>query len=207
MLTIWGRPNSSNTQKVLWTLGELGIEYRRIAAGLQFGVNDTAEYRVMNPNGLVPVIDDDGFVLWESNVIVRYLATRYGGNTGLMPSDPRERALTERWMDWQTNTFFPALSPAFFHLIRLSPERRDPAVIETGRAATERCLAILDAQLAGRAYVNGATLTVGDIPLGVTANRWYRMPIAREPHPHIERWLARLRDRPAFQTHVDLPLS
>jgi glutathione S-transferase len=205
MLTVWGRPNSLNVQKVMWTVAELGLPHRRIDAGLQFGVNNTPEYLAMNPNGLVPVIDDDGFVLWESNVIVRYLAGRYG--SGLMPSDIRERARAERWMDWQTNTLYPALAPVFVALVRTPPEKRDPAVIAAGRKATERWLTILDMALAGRDFVNGATFTVGDIPLGVTVNRWYRMPVDREPHPNVEAWLERIRARPGFSQHADLPLS
>jgi glutathione S-transferase len=205
MLTIWGRTNSLNVQKVMWTVAELGLPHRRIDAGLQFGVNNTPEYRAMNPNGLVPVIDDDGFVLWESNVIVRYLAARYGGD--LMPSDVRQRALAERWMDWQTNGLYPAMVPVFVALVRTPPEKRDPAVVESGRKATERWLTVLDMALASRDYVNGAALTVGDIPVGVAVNRWYRMPVAREPHPNVEAWLERLRARPGFAKHADLPLS
>ncbi len=112
MLTVWGRTNSLNVQKVLWTLGELGLEYERIDAGMQFGLTDTADYRARNPNGLVPTIDDDGLVLWESNTIVRYLAARYASGT-LSPADPGERALAERWMDWQATSFYPAIVPVF----------------------------------------------------------------------------------------------
>jgi glutathione S-transferase len=206
MLTVWGRTNSVNVQKVLWTLAELGVEYRRIDAGMKFGVNDTPEYRAMNPNALIPTIDDDGLVLWESNVIVRYLAAKYGGG-GLYPEAIEERFRAERWMDWQATALFPAIGPIFSGLIRNAPEFRDPALIEAARIKSEACMAILDAHLASRAFINGDAFTMADIPVGATARRWYRLPIERAPHAHVERWQARLRERPGFRDHVDQPLS
>lgn len=206
MLTVWGRTNSINVQKVLWTLVEVRREFTRVDAGLQFGVTQTPEYLAMNPNALVPTIDDDGFVLWESNVIVRYLASKYGPEA-LYPRGLEERALVERWMDWQTNTFYPAMVPAFMGLVRQSPGERDDAAIEKARAAAERWLTILDRHLASRDFVNGDAFTVGEIPIGAAVNRWYRMPIARQDHKNVEHWLAALRERPGFRSHVDLPLS
>lgn len=110
-------------------------------------------------------------------------------------------------MDWQTNTFYPAMVPAFMGLVRQSPEKRDGPAIENAREAAERWLTILDRQLASRAFVNGDAFTVGDVPIGAAVNRWYRMPIARQDHRHVEAWLAALRERPGFRSHVDLPLS
>jgi glutathione S-transferase len=206
MLTIWGRVNSLNVQKVMWTVTELGLPYRRIDAGLAFGVNRTPEYLAMNPNGLVPTIDDDGFILWESNTIVRYLAAKYAAGS-LWPQDPAARGLAERWMDWQISTFGPALGGAFFQLVRTPEDRRDPQVIEQSRLQGEAAAAILDAHLAGRAYVNGDTFTMGDIPVGVTANRWLKLPLARERRPNLEAWYQRLTARPGFAAHVDQPLT
>jgi len=206
MLTVWGRTNSINVQKVLWTLAELDLDYERVEAGMAFGVVDTPDYLAMNPNGQIPTIDDDGFVLWESNVIVRYLSARYGAGT-LYPDDLKSRFLAERWMDWQTSCFYPALVPIFMGLIRKAPQFSDPAVIDTARQNTEKWLAVLDGQLASRSFVNGETFTMADIPVGATANRWYGLPVAREPRPNVERWLAGLTQRPGFKAHVDLPLS
>src|SRR5829696_9275573 len=124
MLTLWGRVNSINVQKVHWCLKELGLAYDRIEAGREFGVVDTPEYRRMNPNGLVPTIEDDGFVLWESNVIVRYLAARHGAGR-LYPDDLRVRFDAERWMDWQATTLWPALRPVFIGLVRTPVAERD----------------------------------------------------------------------------------
>lgn len=206
MLTVWGRTNSINVQKVLWTLAELDLAYERVDAGMAFGVVDTPEYRAKNPNRQIPTIDDDGFVLWESNVIVRYLAARYGMGS-LCPDDLQSRFAAERWMDWQATALYPALVPIFLGLIRDNPEFSDPATIETARARTEPWFAVLDAHLASRAFVNGETFTMADIPVGATANRWYALPVAHEPHVHVERWLASLKIRPGFARHVDLSLT
>lgn len=207
MLTVWGRINSINVQKVLWTLAELGVEYRRIDAGMKFGVNDTPEYKAMNPTGLIPTIDDDGYVLWESNAIVRYLAAKHAFGS-LYPEELHARFAAERWMDWQTTAFNVAITPIFAGLIRNAPEFRAPQAIEAARTKSEACLAILDGHLADRAYMNGDAFTMADIPAGATANRWYKLPVEREARPNVERWLERLKQRGGFRTHVaDLPLS
>ena len=207
MLTVWGRVNSVNVQKGLWTLAELAIDHRRIDAGMKFGVTDTPEYRSMNPNGLVPTIDDDGYVLWESNVIVRYLAAKHANGT-LYPADIASRFHAEQWMDWQATVFNAAITPVFLGLIRTPEERRDVAAIEAARVKTEGCLAILDRHLAARAFMDGGTFTMADIAVGVAANRWYRLPVAREARPSVERWLERLTERPGFRAHVrDIALS
>lgn len=206
MLTVWGRTTSLNVQKILWTLAELGIDYRRIEAGLTFGVNNTPEYLAMNPNGLVPTIDDDGFVLWESNVIVRYLAAKHAMGT-LCPADMRERCSTERWMDWQQSVVNVHLAPLFMQLIRTAPEKRDTGVVAMRSEALAKATAILDAHLADREFVNGATFTMGDIPVGAAMCRWTHLPIERPARPNLEAWQNRLRARPGFRQYVDQPLS
>ncbi|HMN84451.1 MAG TPA: glutathione S-transferase family protein [Bauldia sp.] len=206
MLKVWGRVTSLNVQKVLWTLAEVGVSYERIDAGLQFGVVKTPEYLALNPNGLVPTIDDGGLVLWESNVIVRYLASRYAAGTPC-PADPGERFRAERWMDWQATTITPAITPAFMGLIRKVPEFMTEAVVAEARKKTNAALAILEGALAGRDYVNGAAFTMGDIPVGVAVNRWYALPVERASFPAVEAWYARLKERPGFATHVAIPLA
>src|SRR3979490_2366747 len=123
MLKLWGRVNSINVQKALWALDELKVPYERIDAGMAFGVVGEPFYKKMNPNSRVPTIDDDGFVLWESNAIVRYLAAKHGAGS-LWPSDLRQRADSDRWMDWASNHVSPAMTPAFWGLIRTPPARR-----------------------------------------------------------------------------------
>ena len=205
MLKIWGRTNSVNVKKALWCAEELGLQYQRIDAGLKFGVVDTPEYRRMNPNGLVPTIEDDAFVLWESHAIVRYLAAKHGAGS-LWPGDPRQRADADRWMDWAF-TFQAAFRPVFWGLIRTPPEKRDGAAIEDGRLKSGKLLDILDDVLAGRRYVAGESLTMGDIPMGCHVQLWMRLPIDRPRHPHLEAWFARLLERPAYRKVVDIPLS
>ena len=205
MLRVWGRLTSVNVQKVVWTADELGLAFERREAGGAHGVVDTPEYRRMNPNGLVPVIEDDGFVLWESNAIVRYLAATHGAGT-LWPDDARRRADIDRWMEWQSTTFTPAMRDAFLQTVRVPAEKRDPAVIEASRAASEKAAAILDAHLAGREFVAGDAFSPADIVLGCAAHRWLHLPIAREPRPQLERWYAALSIRPGARQVVETPV-
>ena len=207
MLKIWGRVNSINVQKVLWCCGELNIRYERIDAGMQFGVNHTPEYKAMNPNELVPTIDDEGFILWESHAIVRYFARKHGLGT-LCPSDPRACADADRWMDWHATTVWPNLRPVFWNLVRVAPEKRDMALVNDSRNKLAGSMAILDAHLTNRDYVTGSALTMGDIPLGAAVQRWFNLPIERGNLRNLEAYYRRLQGRAAFKQHVDLiPLS
>ena len=205
MLRIWGRVNSVNVKKALWAADELGLKYERIDAGMQFGVNKTSDYLKMNPTGLVPTISDDGFTLWESHSIVRYLSAKHGSGS-LCPSDPRARADAERWMDWAF-TFQNAMRNVFWGLIRTPAEKRDIKAIEEGRKRSIELLAIPESVLAGRKYVTGDAFTMGDIPLGCEVQRYMRVPIERPKFPAVEAWFERLRERPAFRKNVDIPLS
>lgn len=206
MLRIWGRLSSVNVQKVVWCADELGLECERIDAGGTFGVVSTPEFLAMNPNGLVPVIDDDGFVLYESNAIVRYLAASRGP-TPLWPEDPRERADADRWMEWQSTAYTPAMVQAFLQLVRTSAEKRDAQAVEASRARTEKLAAILDRHLAGRDYLTGGAFTVADIVAGCATHRWLNLPLAREPRPNLERWYATLRSRPGSSRVLSLPVG
>jgi glutathione S-transferase len=206
MLRIWGRRNSVNVKKALWCAEELGLPYKRIDAGLDFGVVNTPEFRRLNPNGLVPTIEDDGFVLWESHAIVRYLAARHGTGT-LWPHDLKVRADADRWMDWAGVALGPAMRPAFWGLVRTPPEKRNAGEIAASVARAGALLAMADAALAGRAFIAGDAFTMGDIPLGCHAYNWMALPIERPPAPNLEAWYARLAARPAFRRVVMLPLS
>jgi glutathione S-transferase len=206
MLTLWGRTNSINVQKVQWCLEELGLAYKRIDAGREFGIVDTPEYRRMNPNALVPTIEDDGFVLWESNAIVRYLAAKHGAGT-LWPEALQARADADRWMDWQATAFTPAQGPAFHGLIRAAPEGRDDAAIAQSIAKAEPFAALLDAHLGGRRFVTGDAFTAGDIAVGAAVHRWHNLPTAREKRPNIERYHAELLKRPAAAKVLVTPIT
>ncbi len=207
-LKVWGRNNSNNVQKVLWCAAELGLAVDRVDAGGPFGGLDTAEYRAMNPNALIPVIDDDGFVLWEANSIVRYLAAKHDTG-GLYPTDLQVRADAERWMDWQTNTYWPAFFNAFWGVLRTPPDQQDPAQIAASASATGDLTRILDGYLAGRDYVAGDRLTVGDIPIGVAVDHFLRLDGVDHPDdvPNVRAWQDRLAERAPFRDLVMLPLT
>ena len=204
MLKIWGRVNSVNVKKALWCLDELGLQFERTDAGMQHGVVNTPEYRKLNPNGLVPTLDEDGFILWESHSVVRYLSAKLGKGV-LWPMDERTRAVANQWMDWAF-TFQGGVRDAFWNLIRTPPGQRDAAAVEASRVKSGQLAAILDAALADRLYVAGA-FSMGDIPVGCEVQRWMRLPFERPKLPHLEAWFERLCARPAFKKNVDIPLT
>jgi glutathione S-transferase len=206
MLKLWGRVNSINVQKVLWALDELRLPYERIDAGMAFGVVNEPFYKKMNPNSRVPTIDDDGFILWESNAIVRYLAAKHGAGT-LWPNDLRQRADADRWMDWASNHVGPAITPVFWGLVRTPPEKRNMAQIEAEAEKTAQQFQVLEQALDGRDYVAGSAFTMGDIVVGVNVYRWYALDVKRPRLPRVEAYHTRLQQRPAFKTHIQKPLS
>lgn len=205
-IKIWGRRDSSNVQKVLWCCDELGVAFERIDIGGKFGGNKEKPYLDLNPNGLVPTIEDGSFVLWESNSIMRYLVDKYGGGR-LLPSTPEGRADANRWMDWQLSTFNPAIVPLFWGLIRFPEEKRDKAAIEASLQKTIKAWEIVDNRLARSSHLAGDAFSIGDIPLGVWAYRWYNLPIARPDLPHLKKWYDRLCQRQPYKTHILIPMT
>ncbi len=201
MLEIWGRKNSFNVQKVLWCCEELEIPFRRYDAGGLFGGTQEGEYLARNPTGLVPTISDNGFALWESNAIVRYLSAKYGSGS-LWPEDPAERALADKWMDYQLGTLWPAFRDAHFGLVRTPPEERDAEKIDASVRATARVLSVLDGHLEDNEYVAGPSFTMGDIALGSGVYRWLELEIDRPDLPSLRAWHERLEARPAYQKTV-----
>ena len=206
MIRIWGRVNSVNVKKALWTAEELGLKYERINAGMEHGVNKTPEYLRINPTGLVPTIDDDGFTLWESHTIVRYLAAKHGTGT-LWPTEAKARADVDRWMDWAHSFSREFQRPVFWPLVRTPPEKRDQKAIAEAVKKCGEMLGMMDAALAGKKYLGGGQLTMGDIPIGCHVQLWMRLPIERPRQPNLEAWFARLCERPAYRKIVDIPLS
>lgn len=183
-------------------LEELGVPYEQIDAGRSFGVVDDPAYREKNPNGLVPTLEEpDGFVLWESNAIVRYLAARYGEG-GLWPSDLQQRADADRWMDWTTTTAIPAINPLFVKLVLHPVDTTTSGEIDGHIQASTTVLKRLAGTLERRPYVAGDRLTAGDIPLGMIINRWFKLPIERPSLPIIEDYYQRLSERPAYRRNV-----
>ena len=204
-LQIWGRISSINVKKVVWAAQELDLDFDRHEAGGVHGVVKTPAYVALNPNSQIPVMEDADYVLWESNVITRYLCAKHSpGN--LYPADLQERFDAERWMEWQQTMVNPASRNGFWHLIRLPADQRDPALIAQSNAAVELLMAMLDAHLATHSFMVGERFTMADIPLGCEVQRWFSLPQTREKRPNIERWFATLLARPAAAGVLDLAL-
>ena len=205
MLKIWGNADSINVQKVLWCCEEIGLAYERIDAGRHYGVVNTAAFRRLNPNGLVPTIEDDGFVVWESGTVLRYLAAKHAAGS-LWPEDVAARAEVDRWIDWSNSTLWPSMVPIFRAFLRTPEHERDDNLVEAARRETLDAMHILDAQLEGRAFVGGERFTMGDIALGCAVWRWMTLPIERDELPQVQRWFDALSKREAYRKVVMLPL-
>ncbi len=205
MLRIWGRISSINVRKVVLTAQLLELPFERIDAGAAFGVTKTPTYLALNPNALVPTLDDNGFVLWESNVIVRYLCARQP-HAGLYPIELQARFDAERWMDWQQTTLNHAGRDAFVQLIRTPAAERLPQVVAASQAATKPLLDLLDAHLAGQPYVAGPHLTMADLPIACEMHRWWGLPLQHDEHAHLRRWYAQLASLPAARGVLDVAL-
>jgi glutathione S-transferase len=201
MLEIWGRRNSSNVIPVMWTVGELGLEHLRHNIGGSFGGDDTETYHQLNPNRLIPTIDDNGFVLWESLAITRYLCRQYAMGS-LWPEDPQQAALGDQWMDWCKSNISPNVMEVFRNLVRTPAQQQDAAAISRCNQAANRHLLVLEAHLQNRDYLLGDSLSIGDIPLGSIIYKYYNLDIERPVLPAIEAWYVRLCARPAYQTHA-----
>jgi glutathione S-transferase len=209
MIKIWGRNTSSNVQKAMWAVGELGLAHSRIDVGGAFGKNREPPYLAMNPNGLVPTLEEeDGFLLWESNSIVRYLAGKHDKSGALEPKDAKQRALASQWMDWQLSVLGPAITPVFWGLIRTPPEKRDMAAIKAGQERTVAAMQILDGRLGKTPFVAGDAFSYGDIPVGVMCYRYRQLIPDRPATPHLDRWYGAIAARKAFHDQVgSIPLS
>ena len=202
MIKIWGRNTSANVQKVMWAIAEIGLPHERIDIGGPFGKNREPAYLAKNPNGLVPTLEeDDGFVLWESNSIVRYLAAKHRAGV-LEPADPHTRARANAWMDWQLSVAAPAIADAFIGLIRTPAEKRNHAAIEASKERTIAAMTILHGELGKSAYVAGDTFSYGDIPVAIMAYRYRTLVPERPALPHLEHWYAAIAARPAFKAKV-----
>lgn len=207
MLKIWGRTSSSNVMKVLWACEELGIAFERVDAGGAFGRTREADYLAMNPNALVPTIQDGDFTLWESNSILRYLARTRAPGSAIYPADPRAAADCERWMDWQLSALNAPMTTIFFTYVRTPEAERDHAAAAKAAEAAGKLWKMVDDRLATSDFVCGTQLTLADIVLGVYAWRWFNLPVARPPMPGLEAWFGRLKARPGYAKHIALPMS
>ncbi len=199
MIEVLGRRNSLNVQKVMWTLGELELDYVRHNVAGSFGF--PADYDAINPTRLVPTLRDGDVTVWESNACVRYLARTYGEG-GLWPAEPARLAKADQWMDWQRGDIYHHFIRTFWHLVRTDPAQRDAKKIANGATRAGQAFQLLDRHLASTAFVAGEQFSMGDIPLGAMCYRYFKIDIQRPALPNIERWYAELSDRPAYQKHV-----
>jgi glutathione S-transferase len=207
-ITIWGRANSVNVQKVLWCLRELDLAYQRIDAGMAFGRNREPDYLAMNPNARVPTLVDGDFVLWESNSVMRYLVLAYREGSPIYPQAPKRRAAVDRWLDWTLSTMQPVDRPVFWALVRTPVEQRDMAAIQKDVDAEAAVWRIAEAQLATRRFIEGDDFTLADIAIGAYARRWLGVEGVSKPKlPHLERWFAQFASRPGFQQFIAPPMS
>jgi glutathione S-transferase len=206
MIRLWGKLSSINVRKVVLTAQLLQLPFQRTDAGGAFGIVDTPDYQAKNPNAMVPLLEDGEVVLWESNVIVRYLCARHAPGT-LYPLGLAERFDAERWMDWQQTTLNPAVRGAFLQLVRVPAAQRDAACIDASVAATEPLLDLLEAQLQQRPWLAGDRLTMADIPAACEVHRWWRLPLPRTERPALARWYEALLALPASRGVLDIELS
>ncbi len=206
-IKLWGRYSSSNVQKVVFALEELGLAYEQENRGGAFGGLDDPAYLAMNPNGLVPVLRDGDLLLWESSAIVRYLAARYGAGT-LWPIDPVVRAEADKWTDWTLSTLQPqGIGQLFLNVVRTPPAQQKPEAIAAATANATRLYGMLDRHLADRVYILGDTLTYADVIAGQQLYRWMNMPFERPSLPNLEAWYARLCQRPAYTKAICIPFD
>lgn len=207
MLTVYGRRNSFNVQKVMWLVGELGIEYAHVPLGGDAGGLDDPAFLAKNPHGKVPLIDDDGTNVWESHAILRYLAAVYG-DRHWWSTDPEVRSHVDRWMDWSQSTLQPSfLNGIFWAYFRTPAERRDMKRVEDAIKRTNGYMQRLDAHLADRTFMLGSRLTLADIPIGTHLYRYFNLDIPRPALPHVEAWYRRLQERAPYQQHVMMPFD
>jgi len=202
MIKVWGRRNSLNVQKVLWLVGELNLPHERVDAGGPFGRLSEPQFGALNPNRLVPVLEDDGLAIWESHSILRYLAARYGGEE-YWPADAGARSVFDRWMDWCQAHWQPAfLTGVFWGFYRTPEPGRDWNAIKRSIGLCSELMRIVEADLKERSYLAADRITLGDIPLGTSLYRYFELEIDRPSLPRVEAWYARLKGRPAYREHV-----
>ncbi|AOM40719.1 glutathione S-transferase family protein [Xenorhabdus hominickii] len=206
MLTVWGRKNSSNVKKVLWCLEELNIPYQQIDVGGKFGKLNEPEYLHMNPNAVIPCLQEDDFILWESNAIVRYLAAKFGKDS-LYPADLRERASIEKWMDWVGCNLFPPIKQFMINFVRTPEDQRDPKILTQILGEIEKLLKIVDDTLNHQQYLSGEKFGMVDIALAPLVYLWLNVEIERPSLPNLERWYQLLTKRPAFQKIVMIEIN
>lgn len=206
MITVWGRANSTNVIKVLWLCEELNLRFSRKDVGGPFGGLQSPEFLALNPNGVIPVLEDGGAVVWESHSVLRFLAQKYGSDS-LYPAEPVARSHVERWLDWHVSTLAPALNPVFVALYRTPPEKREQATFNAMIERLSAAMVRLDSHLSAQPFIAGTYFSIADVAFGNSVWRWLAFPLERPLLPHLEQWQTRVSDRPGYRKYVAQPLS
>jgi len=205
-MRLYARRTSSNCQKVLWFLGELGLAYELVPTGGDAGGLDAPEYRALNPNGRVPTLLDGDTAVWESHTILRYLAAKYAP-ARFWSDDPAERSQFERWMDWSQAQFDASFMSLFWGHWRTPEPKRDAAQNQLHLVRCRHSMTILDGALSGRTYLLGDRLSLADVPAGALLYRYANLDVTDDLLPTVARWYAALTEREPFRTHVMLPFD
>ncbi|CAM3189929.1 putative glutathione S-transferase with thioredoxin-like domain and glutathione S-transferase, C-terminal domain [Xenorhabdus nematophila ATCC 19061] len=206
MLTVWGRKNSSNVKKVLWCLEELNVPYQQVDIGGKFGKLNEPEYLRMNPNAVIPCLQEGDFILWESNVIVRYIAAKFGQDS-LYPTDLQERASVEKWMDWVSCNMFPPIKQLMINVVRTPKDQQNPEIISQILSEIKSLLKMVDNTLGNQPYLSGDKFGMADIALAPLVYPWLNVEVERPSLPNLERWYQLLTKRPAFQKIVMIEIN
>lgn len=202
-MKLYARRTSSNSQKVLWFLGELGLDHDFVATGGDSGGLDAPSYRALNPNGRVPTWEDDNGAVWESHAILRYLAAAYSADRW-WPAHPMERSQVDRWMDWSQSGFDAAFMTLFWGYWRTPEARRNDKLIQRQLESCRLSLAVLDDALKSSSYIVGNDLTLADIPIGSLMYRYANLDITDALPANVARWYETLCEREPFQQHIML---
>ncbi|MGA1527874.1 MAG: glutathione S-transferase family protein [Burkholderiaceae bacterium] len=201
-LTIWGRPEAVNVQKVLWCAEELGLDYTRIDAGGRFGGLDTPEFLGMNPWGRVPVIRHNDFTLWESNACLRYLCRTFKQGPFADMSD-HAFAQADQWVDWLATTlYYPALRQYYLYQTKIPAAEKDPAKLAAFREEALIPLRFLNDQLGQRDFVASGQFSMADLLAGVYVDRWMRLDAEAQSLTHIARYFETLSQREPYKKTI-----
>jgi len=201
LITVWGRPDSTNVRKVIWCLHELNLPFEHILAGGQYGLTTSSEYLSMNPNGLVPCLKDNDFLLWESNTILRFLVEKYGKES-IYLSDIESRYSAERWMDWCLSTLVPNFRIIMLQ-IKLPKDQQNANTLSKAILLFEQKLELLNEYLKYNKMIAGENFSVADIALGSYFHSWNKVKVKKNnDFPAIERWYAALISRDAFKNTI-----
>lgn len=193
-LTIYGQ-SGSRAIRALWMAEELGIDYQHVPT--RFADESKApEYLKINPNGRVPAIDDDGFVVWESMAVNLYLAKKYGKE--LAPKDLQEDARATQWSFWVMTEVEKTLLQALFHTLGLFGADKDPAKAAACIAELAPAFGVLNAELEGKQYLMGGRFTVADLNVASVLSFTRMVGENLSKWPALQAWFERCSGREAF---------